>query len=171
MNKLTHLDETGAARMVDVGAKAVSRRTARAGGHIGMSAAAFALLDGGGKKGDVLATARLAAIMAAKRTAEVIPLCHVLPLESVKVEFERDAAGGDAGDAIAPLLRCVVSVAATAKTGVEMEAIIGVQACLATVYDMLKAVDRAMVISNVRLLEKRGGTRGDYVADTPLDAR
>ena len=159
MTKLTHVDDTGAARMVDVGDKAVSRRTARAGGDITMSAAAFALLDGGGKKGDVLATARLAGMMAAKRTAELIPLCHLLPLESVKVEFERDAV-----DAANPRLHCVAAVAATAKTGVEMEAIIGVQAALATVYDMLKAVDRAMIISNVRLLEKRGGVRGDYVA-------
>lgn len=154
MKKLTHLNEDGEARMVDVGDKPITRRVALATGTIHLSADAFAFLSGGGPKGDVLPVARLAAIMAAKRTSDWIPLCHTLPLESVQVEFEADAA--------ARCLHCRVSTVATAKTGVEMEALVGVQAALTTVYDMLKAVDRSMRISDIRLLKKSGGRSGDF---------
>lgn len=154
MKKPTHFNEDGEARMVDVGGKPISRRTARATGTIHMSAESFALLAGGAPKGDVLSVARLAAIGAAKRTGEWIPLCHTLPLDYVRVEFELDAADF--------CVHCRVESAATAKTGVEMEALVGVQAALTTVYDMLKAVDRGMSINNIRLLTKTGGQSGDF---------
>ena len=142
--------------MVDVGGKTITRRTAAAAGRIHMSAAAFALLqDGGAKKGDVLAAARIAAISAAKKTAEWIPLCHILPLESVRVEFAPDEKTNS--------VECRAETAATAKTGVEMEALTAVQAGLLTLYDMLKSADREMRITDIRLLEKRGGKSGDFV--------
>ena len=155
-DKLTHIDAGGRAQMVDVGDKAITRRQAVAGGRIEMSAAAFALLrQNTAPKGDVLAAARLAAIQAAKKTAELIPLCHILPLESVRAEFalndEQCAVEG------------TVTVAVTAKTGAEMEALTGVQIGLLTIYDMLKAVDKGMVINRIRLLSKSGGQSGDYV--------
>ena len=155
-DKLTHIDAGGRAQMVDVGDKAITRRQAVAGGRIEMSAAAFALLrQNTAPKGDVLAAARLAAIQAAKKTAELIPLCHILPLESVRAEFalndEQCAVEG------------TVTVAVTAKTGAEMEALTGVQIGLLTIYDMLKAVDKGMVINHISLLSKSGGQSGDYV--------
>jgi cyclic pyranopterin phosphate synthase len=154
--ELSHLDVRGQAQMVDVGEKAVTRRHAVAGGRIRLSVEAFELLAGGNvSKGDVLAVARIAAIQAAKRTAEWIPLCHILPLESVRVEFFLDAQHS--------LVECEASVTATAKTGVEMEALTAVQAGLLTVYDMMKAVDKGMVIENVRLIKKQGGRSGDFL--------
>ena len=155
MSDLTHLDATGAARMVDVGGKSVTRREATATGRITMSAAAAAAIrDGSVKKGDVLAVARIAGIMAAKRTAELIPLCHPLPLTSVTLDLAADATG--------------VTVTATAategRTGVEMEALTAAGIALLTIYDMAKAIDRAMVIDGVRLLAKSGGKSGDWTA-------
>ena len=153
---LTHLDESGAARMVDVGEKQPTARTAKAGGAIWMSAEAFGILTAGGAaKGDVLAAARIAAIGAAKRTWELIPLCHQLALDSVSASFHPDA------DACA--VRCEVVVRAFGKTGVEMEALTGAQIGLLTIYDMLKAADREMTIGDICLLEKRGGKSGEFV--------
>ena len=151
MTRLTHLDDAGAARMVDVGGKAVTERRATASGRIRMSADAIeAVREGSGPKGDVLAAARIAGIMAAKRTAELIPLCHPLAITSASLDFalEEDAVRGTA------------SVALAGRTGVEMEALTAVCVALLTIYDMLKAVGSAMVIEEVRLLEKSGGTRG-----------
>lgn len=153
--KLTHLDESGAARMVDVGNKAVTRRTAVAQGHIRMSADALsAIALGTTKKGDVLATARIAGIMAAKRTSDLIPLCHPLPLSSVSVDLEL-------GEGV---ITATATANTTGQTGVEMEALTAVSVALLTLYDMAKALDRAMVIDGVRLLEKRGGKSGDWRA-------
>jgi cyclic pyranopterin monophosphate synthase len=155
--KLTHFDERGAAHMVDVGDKAETHRVAVAGGWIRMKAETFALVRSGtSKKGDVLGVARIAAIQAAKRTSELIPLCHPVPLTSVAVEFALDEAGAR--------VECRASVECTARTGVEMEALTAVQVGLLTIYDMCKAVDRGMTIDGVRLLEKRGGKSGDYRA-------
>ena len=155
MTTLTHLDETGAAHMVDVGGKAVTARTAIATGRITMSPqAAQAIRTGTVVKGDVLAVARIAGIMAAKRTSDLIPLCHQLPLSRVAVDLASDGEG--------------VTVTATAategKTGVEMEALTAASVALLTIYDMAKAIDKAMVITGVRLLEKRGGKSGDWHA-------
>ncbi|KRC82322.1 cyclic pyranopterin monophosphate synthase MoaC [Sphingomonas sp. Root241] len=155
MSDLTHLDETGAARMVDVAGKPVTAREAVATGRITMSAeAAAAIRAGSMKKGDVLATARIAGIMAAKKTAELIPLCHPLPLTRVAVDLAPDATG--------------VTVTATAategKTGVEMEALTAASVALLTLYDMAKALDKAMVIGDIRLLSKTGGKSGDWTA-------
>ena len=155
--KLTHFDERGAARMVDVGDKSETRRTAVAAGWIRMLPDTFALVRSGtSKKGDVLGVARIAAIQAAKRTSELIPLCHPVPLTSVAVEFALDEAGAR--------VECRATVECTARTGVEMEALTAVQVGLLTIYDMCKAVDRGMTIDGVRLLEKRGGKSGDYAA-------
>lgn len=155
---LTHLDSRGQARMVDVGGKKPTRRTATAAGRIAMSADAFSLLrqKDGAPKGDTLAVARIAAISAAKRTAEWIPLCHILPLESVRVRFSEE----ESEYAVV----CQAEVATTAKTGVEMEALVAVQAGLLTIYDMLKSADKGMRIGDIRLLEKRGGKSGKYSA-------
>ena len=156
--KLTHFDERGAAHMVDVGAKAESHRVAVAAGYIRMKPETLTLVaTGTAKKGDVLGVARIAAIQAAKRTAELIPLCHPVPLTSVAVEFAIDEA--------ASRVECRATAECTARTGVEMEALTAVQVGLLTVYDMCKAVDRGMVIESVRLLEKRGGKSGPYVAE------
>ena len=156
MSDLTHLDEHGAARMVDVGAKPESQRRAVAEGRIRMSGEALAALwDGTGPKGDALATARIAGIMAAKRTGELIPLCHPLALDAVTVEFERES------DAI----RVTATTSCTGRTGVEMEAMSAASVALLTLYDMGKAVDRAMVIEGVRLIEKTGGKSGHWRAD------
>jgi cyclic pyranopterin phosphate synthase len=155
--KLTHFDERGAARMVDVAGKAETRRVATAAGTIRMRPETLAIIQSGGaKKGDVLGVARIAAIQAAKRTAELIPLCHPVPLTSVAVEFsvDQDAAR----------IECRATVECTARTGVEMEALTAVQVGLLTIYDMCKAVDRGMVMDGIRLLEKRGGKSGDYTA-------
>ena len=155
--KLTHFDERGAARMVDVGAKAETHRIAVAGGSIRMLPATLALVrSGGAKKGDVLGVARIAAIQAAKRTSELIPLCHPVPLTSVAVEFSLDDS--------ASRVDCRATVECTARTGVEMEALTAVQVALLTIYDMCKAVDRGMTMEGIRLIEKRGGKSGDYVA-------
>ncbi len=154
---LTHFDAAGQAHMVDVAAKAETHRVARAAGTIRMQAATLALIESGtAKKGDVLGVARVAAIQAAKRTAELIPLCHPLPITRVAVEFTVDRA--------AAAVRCVAQVETVGRTGVEMEALVAVQIGLLTVYDMCKAVDRAMVIDGVAVLEKRGGKSGDWVA-------
>jgi cyclic pyranopterin phosphate synthase len=155
--KLTHFDERGAARMVDVAAKAETHRVAVAGGRIRMLPATLELVAAGGaKKGDVLGVARVAAIMAAKRTSELVPLCHPVPLTSVAVEFSLDRE--------ASAVECRATVECTARTGVEMEALTAVQVGLLTVYDMCKAVDRGMTMEAIRLLEKRGGKSGDYRA-------
>jgi cyclic pyranopterin monophosphate synthase len=155
MSGLTHLDEHGEARMVDVGAKPAARRSATATGRIRMSAEALAALaEGGGPKGDALAAARIAGIMAAKKTAELIPLCHPLALDAVTVEFAFE------GEAI----RVKASAALTGRTGVEMEALTAASIALLTLYDMGKALDKAMVIEEVRLLSKSGGKSGDWRA-------
>jgi cyclic pyranopterin phosphate synthase len=155
--KLTHFDERGAARMVDVAAKVETHRVAVAGGRIRMLPATLELVAAGGaKKGDVLGVARVAAIMAAKRTSELVPLCHPVPLTSVAVEFSLDRE--------ASAVECRATVECTARTGVEMEALTAVQVGLLTVYDMCKAVDRGMTMEAIRLLEKRGGKSGDYRA-------
>lgn len=156
--EFSHLDAAGKLRMVDVGEKPLSVRTAVATGKILMEVATLkAIRDNTLKKGDVLTTARLAGIMAAKRTDELIPLCHSLSLSEVRVEFKLD-------DAL-PGVLVESHVRTTAQTGVEMEALTAVAVALLTVYDMAKAVDRAMRITDVGLREKRGGTRGDYIAD------
>ena len=155
--KLTHFDERGAARMVDVGAKAETHRSATAAGFIRMQPKTLEIVaSGASKKGDVLGVARIAAIQAAKRTSELIPLCHPVPLTSVAVEFSLDEA--------ASRVECRATVECTARTGVEMEALVAVQVALATIYDMCKAVDRGMTMDGIRLLEKRGGKSGAYVA-------
>lgn len=152
---LTHLDESGAARMVDVGAKPATSRSATATGRIRMSAAALAALsDGSGPKGDALAAARIAGIMAAKKTAELIPLCHPLALDAVTVDFAVEA------DAI----RVTATASLTGRTGVEMEAMTAVSVALLTLYDMGKALDKAMVVEGLRLLAKSGGKSGDWRA-------
>lgn len=154
---LTHFDTEGQAHMVDVGAKRETHRVARATGLIRMLPATFALLaQGTAKKGDVIGVARIAAIQGAKRTADLVPLCHPLPITRVTVDFEADAP--------ASTVRCTAQVETFGRTGVEMEALTAVQVGLLTVYDMLKAVDRGMVIDGVRVLEKHGGKSGDWVA-------
>jgi cyclic pyranopterin phosphate synthase len=155
--KLTHFDERGAARMVDVAAKAETHRVAVAAGRIRMLPATLALVQSGtAKKGDVLGVARVAAIQAAKRTSELIPLCHPVPLTSVAVDFTIDA--------LSNAVECRATVECTARTGVEMEALTAVQVGLLTIYDMCKAVDRGMTMEAIRLLEKRGGKSGTYIA-------
>jgi cyclic pyranopterin phosphate synthase len=157
MSKLTHIDEKGRAHMVDVSAKAETHRIARATGEIRMRPETLALVRGGtARKGDVLGVARIAAIQAAKRTAELIPLCHPLPITRVAVEFEIDHA--------ASAVRCSAQVETFGRTGVEMEALTAVQIGLLTVYDMCKAADRGMVMEGIRVLEKRGGKSGEWVA-------
>ena len=152
---LTHLDSRGAARMVDVADRPASDRSATAEGYLTMAPATLALvIEGSAPKGDVLAVARVAAIQGAKRTAELIPLCHPLPLAGVSVEIEPVADGSG--------LRLLASARTTAPTGVEMEALTAVQVGLLTLYDMLKAVDPAMTIGPVRLLEKHGGRHGSW---------
>jgi cyclic pyranopterin monophosphate synthase len=154
---LTHFDTHGQAHMVDVSGKEATHRVARASGVIRMQPATLALIESGSaKKGDVLGVARIAAIQGAKRTAELVPLCHPLPITRVAVEFELDAA--------ASLLRCTAQVETLGRTGVEMEALTAVQVGLLTVYDMCKAVDRGMVMTDIRLLHKSGGKSGEWVA-------
>jgi cyclic pyranopterin phosphate synthase len=154
---LTHFDAAGQAHMVDVAAKAETHRVARATGHITMQPATFALVVAGqAKKGDVIAVARIAAIQGAKRTAELIPLCHPLPITRVAVEFALDEAGH--------AVHCTAQVETLGRTGVEMEALTAVQVGLLTVYDMLKAADRGMVMGGIRVLAKHGGKSGDWVA-------
>jgi len=155
--KLTHFDERGAARMVDVAGKPETHRVAIASGRIRMLPATLALVESGtSRKGDVLGVARVAAIQAAKRTSELVPLCHPVALTSVAVEFSIDAQ--------ANAVECRATVECTARTGVEMEALTAVQVGLLTIYDMCKAVDRGMTMESIRLIEKRGGKSGTYVA-------
>ena len=155
MKDLSHVDAEGRARMVDVGAKTESARTARAEGSIRMSAETLAAVERSTiSKGDVLAAARIAGIMAAKKTAELIPLCHPLALTDAGVEFEIDRA--------LPGLRVTGWASTQGRTGVEMEALTSVAVALLTVYDMAKAMDRGMEILGVRLIEKRGGKSGDW---------
>ncbi len=156
MSNLTHLDERGQARMVDVGGKPETARSATASGRICMTSDALAAVrDGSGPKGDVLAVARVAGIMAAKRTSELIPLCHPLALDAVTVEFafEPDA------------VRATARASLTGRTGVEMEALTAASVALLTIYDMAKALGKGMVIEDVRLLEKTGGKSGDWRAE------
>ena len=155
MSKLTHFDDQGEARMVDVAGKAVTHRAALAEGMIRMQAETLALITAGGhKKGDVLGVARVAGIMAAKKTAELVPLCHPLTLTRIEIELEPVAEG--------PGVRCRARVETEGQTGVEMEALNAVQVALLTIYDMCKAVDRGMSIESVRLLEKSGGRSGHW---------
>ena len=155
MNSLTHLDEHGAARMVDVGGKAETARSSTASGHIRMAPATLAAVrEGSGPKGDVLAAARIAGIMGAKRTGELIPLCHPLALDAVSVEF------AFAGNGITVTARASL----TGRTGVEMEALTAATVALLTIYDMAKALEKGMVIGDVRLIEKTGGKSGDWRA-------
>ncbi len=157
MSKLTHLDASGAAHMIDVSAKAATLREAVAEGRISMSPDALAAIkDGTAKKGDVLATARIAGIMAAKKTSDLIPLCHPLALSKVSVDFAFEV------DSI----RATATARLTGQTGVEMEALTAASVALLTIYDMAKAVDKSMVIGGVRLLSKTGGKSGDWTAAT-----
>ena len=154
---LTHFDAQGQAHMVDVSAKAETHRVARAAGVIRMQPATFDLVTRGeAKKGDVIAVARIAAIQGAKRTADLVPLCHPLPISRVAVDFELDAARSE--------VRCIAQVESFGRTGVEMEALTAVQVGLLTVYDMCKAVDRSMVMGDIRVLHKSGGKSGDWGA-------
>jgi cyclic pyranopterin phosphate synthase len=156
---LTHFDAQGQAHMVDVSAKEVTHRVARATGCIRMQAATLALIDSGtAKKGDVIGIARIAAIQGAKRTSDLVPLCHPLPITKVAVDFELDRD--------ASLVRCTAQVETLGRTGVEMEALTAVQVALLTIYDMCKAADRGMVMGDIRLLEKQGGKSGHWVAAT-----
>ena len=153
MSKLTHLDAGGAAQMVDVADKADTRREAIAKGRITMSLGAVAAIrDGAAKKGDVLAVARVAGIMGAKRTSDLIPLCHAVALSSVSVDLTLDDGG----------IAATATARTTGPTGVEMEALTAVSVALLTIYDMAKALDRAMVIGEVRLIAKSGGRSGDW---------
>jgi cyclic pyranopterin phosphate synthase len=155
---LTHFDANGQAHMVDVGAKSETRRVAVAEGRISMAPATFAMIrEGSAKKGDVIGIARIAAIQASKRTADLIPLCHPLPLTRVAVDFTLDEATHS--------VRCQVQAETVGRTGVEMEALTAVQVGLLTIYDMCKAVDRGMCMDGVRLLEKLGGKSGHWRAD------
>jgi cyclic pyranopterin phosphate synthase len=155
MNSLTHFDAQGQAHMVDVAAKASTHRIGVACGRIEMQAATLAIIEtGSAKKGDVLGIARIAGIMAAKKTSELIPLCHPLALTRVAVEFEMLNNG----------IACTATVETVGPTGVEMEALTAVQIALLTIYDMCKAVDRGMTITDVKLLEKHGGKSGSFIA-------
>jgi cyclic pyranopterin phosphate synthase len=152
---LTHFDAAGQAHMVDVGAKAETHRIALASGSIRMKAETLALITSGtAKKGDVLGIARIAAIMASKRTSDLVPLCHPLALTRVAVDFTTDEANSS--------VHCKAQVETYGKTGVEMEALTAVQVGLLTVYDMCKAVDRGMVMTDIRVTEKHGGKSGDW---------
>lgn len=157
VDPLTHFDAAGHAHMVDVSTKAETHRVARATGIIRMQPQTLAAIEAGSaKKGDVIGVARIAAIQATKRAADLVPLCHPLPITRVAADFEVDRA--------ACTVRCTVQVETHGRTGVEIEALAAVQVGLLTVYDMCKAADRGMVIDGVRLLEKHGGRSGDWVA-------
>jgi cyclic pyranopterin phosphate synthase len=157
MKKLTHLDKTGAARMVDVGAKAATAREAKAEAIIVLSREAFtAAISGNAKKGDVLAAARIAGIMAAKKTSALIPLCHPIALTKATVEFEPIKARH--------AIRIVAAAATVGQTGVEMEALTAASVAALTIYDMIKAVDRGAIVQSIRLLSKSGGKSGRYKA-------
>ena len=157
---LTHFDAAGQAHMVDVAAKTVTHRVAVASGRITMQPQTLAMVaSGSAKKGDVVGIARIAAIQAAKRTSDLIPLCHPIALTRVAVELRIDEPGC--------AVHCTATVECDGKTGVEMEALTAVQVGLLTIYDMCKAVDRGMTITDVKLLEKHGGKSGDWVASKP----
>ncbi|WP_198970345.1 cyclic pyranopterin monophosphate synthase MoaC [Xylophilus sp. ASV27] len=161
MSPLTHFDAEGQAHMVNVGAKPATRRVAVARGRITMQAGTLALIQSGtARKGDVLGVARIAAIQAAKKTSDLIPLCHPLALTRVAIDFAAKSPDGNWAGAII----CTATVETTGPTGVEMEALTAVQVGLLTIYDMCKAVDRGMVMTDVRVLEKHGGTSGSYLA-------
>jgi cyclic pyranopterin monophosphate synthase len=161
MSGLTHFDKQGQAHMVDVAAKPATHRVAVARGQIEMLPATFAIIQGGNvKKGDVLGIARIAAIQAAKKTSDLIPLCHPLALTRVAVEFALEQAQG----ASAAAVTCTATVETVGPTGVEMEALTAVNIALLTIYDMCKAVDRGMTITGVHLVEKHGGKSGSYAA-------
>ncbi len=158
MAKLSHINDRGEAHMVDVGAKAATERRALAEGQITMQPETFRLItDGTAKKGDVIGTARIAGIMAAKRTHELIPLCHPLPVSKVTVDIEEAAEE--------PRIDVTATVKVTGQTGVEMEALTAVSVTCLTLYDMVKAVDRAIRISDIRVTEKAGGKSGTFQAD------
>ena len=158
MSELTHFDPEGRAIMVDVGAKAETARVAVVRGHIGMQAATFAMIASGqAKKGDVLGVARLAGIMASKRTADLIPLCHPIALSAVRVDFNLIEAEH--------AIECTATAETVGRTGVEMEALTAASIALLTNYDMCKAVDRGMVVGDIRLIEKKGGKSGHWTAD------
>jgi cyclic pyranopterin monophosphate synthase len=162
MAKLTHIDQGGAARMVDVSEKAATERIAIAEGRVRMSAETLELvMSGNAKKGDVLGAARIAGIMAAKKTSELIPLCHPLAITKVEVDIAPDNIAPDDG---APALLVRAAVKVTGQTGVEMEALTAVSVACLTVYDMIKAVERGAVIEGIRLVEKSGGKSGHYRA-------
>lgn len=161
-DKLSHLDETGRARMVDVSNKADTERMAIARGEVLMRQETLALIAAGNlKKGDVLAVAQVAGVMAAKRTSELIPLCHPLPLHSINLDFSLDPD--------LPGVRITATARTVGKTGVEMEALTAVSVAALTVYDMAKAVEKTMRIMNIRLVEKHGGTSGDIVQNDADD--
>lgn len=161
--RLNHFDQNGNAVMVDVSEKAPTSRTAVATGEIRVGEAVMeAVLSGTAKKGDVLGVGRIAGIMAAKRTGDMIPLCHPLPLTHCSVEFEADRQSG--------VIRAVCTVKTDGKTGVEMEALTGVSAALLTVYDMCKAIDKGMVITGIHLMKKSGGRSGEFVFGGDEDA-
>ena len=164
VKRLSHLDEEGRVRMVDVSAKRITRREAIARGRLFLHADTLALATAGGtkKKGDVIAAAHLAAVMAAKRTHEWIPLAHPVPLDAIDVAFEMDPSG--------PAIEVQTRVVTRSRTGVEMEALTAVAAACLTLYDMLKAVDRGMVIGEIALWEKRGGRSGTYQRATPVSS-
>jgi cyclic pyranopterin phosphate synthase len=163
MSPLTHFDADGQAHMVDVAAKPSTHRIAVAAGRIEMQPATLALIEAGdAKKGDVIGIARIAGIQGAKRTSELIPLCHPLALTRVAVEFKIDGQ--------ASCIHCQAIAETVGPTGVEMEALTAVQVALLTIYDMCKAVDRGMMITGVRLLEKKGGKSGHFVAPAPVSA-
>ena len=160
-DRLTHFNAQGEAHMVDVGDKPATKRRARAEGRILMQASTLAMIEAGNhKKGDVLGIARIAGIQAAKKTSDLIPLCHPLALTRVAVEFATAAALGDAPAHV----QCTATVETVGPTGVEMEALTAVQVALLTIYDMCKAADRGMTMTHVKLLEKHGGKSGSYVA-------
>jgi cyclic pyranopterin monophosphate synthase len=162
MSKLSHIAEDGSARMVDVSTKGVTTRVAVAEGHVRMRLRTLALVrSGNAKKGDVLGVARIAGIMAAKRTHELIPLCHPLALSGIDLDLAIDTS--------IPGVRATARVKTTGQTGVEIEALTAVSVACLTIYDMVKAVDRGMVIGEVRLLEKRGGASGEWRAGQPDD--
>jgi cyclic pyranopterin monophosphate synthase len=164
MSSLTHFDTQGQAHMVDVGGKPATRRVAVAEGRIEMEPATFAIIESGtAKKGDVLGIARIAGIQGAKKTSELIPLCHPLALTRLAVDFTLRPADG----AHRASVSCTATAETLGPTGVEMEALTGVQVALLTIYDMCKAVDRGMTITGVRLLEKQGGKSGHYRAAEP----
>ena len=157
MDKLTHFDQQGQAHMVDVGDKASTRRIAIAAGHISMLPSTLSLIQSGNaKKGDVLGIARIATIQASKKTADLIPLCHPIGLSKVAVDFDINEKENR--------ISCTVTAETTGQTGVEMEALTAVSVGLLTIYDMCKAVDRGMTISDIKLLEKQGGKSGSWLA-------